>query len=57
MAEMEAFTSERLIQPHDAGAWLGMIQIGIALGFLGAFVLVYLIFSRIFPSLPLPVRD
>ncbi len=45
------------LQPHDAGAWLGMIQIGIALGFLGAFVGVYLVFSRIFPTLPLPVRD
>jgi hypothetical protein len=45
------------LQPHDGGAWLGMIQLGIAFGFLGAFVLVYLVFSRIFPSLPLPVRD
>ena len=45
------------LQPHDDGAWLGVIQIGIALGFLGAFVLVYLVFSRIFPTLPLPVRD
>jgi hypothetical protein len=40
--------------PADGGAWLGPIQIGIALGFLGAFALVYLIFSRIFPTLPLP---
>jgi len=30
------------------------IQIGISLGFLGAFALVYLMFSRVFPTLPLP---
>jgi hypothetical protein len=43
--------------PADGGAWFGAIQIGIALGFLGAFALVYLIFSRVFPTLPLPTRD
>jgi hypothetical protein len=43
--------------PNDGMAWLGPIQVGIALGFLGAFVLVYLIFSRVFPTLPLPTRD
>ena len=37
-----------------ARAWFGPIQLGIALGFLGAFVLVFLIFSRVFPTLPLP---
>jgi len=40
--------------PDDGSAWLGPIQIGIALGFLGAFSLVYLVFARIFPTLPLP---
>jgi hypothetical protein len=42
--------------PADDGAWVGPIQIGIALGFLGAFTLVFLIFSRVFPTLPLPKR-
>jgi hypothetical protein len=42
--------------PHDGMSWLGPIQIGIAAGFLGAFVLVFLIFARIFPGLPLPRR-
>ena len=43
--------------PGDDGVWLGPIQIGIALGFLGAFVLTFLIFSRVFPTLPLPKRS
>ncbi|HEX5066025.1 MAG TPA: hypothetical protein VFY49_07920 [Myxococcota bacterium] len=42
--------------PADGMAWLGLVQIGIGAGFLGAFVLVYLIFSRVFPTLPLPKR-
>jgi hypothetical protein len=42
--------------PADGGAWVGPIQIGIALGFLGAFVLNFLLFSRVFPTLPLPKR-
>jgi hypothetical protein len=42
--------------PDDGTAWAGPIQIGVALGFLGAFVLTFLIFSRIFPTLPLPRR-
>ena len=42
--------------PDDGLAWLGPIQIGIAAGFLGAYVLVYLVFSRVFPTLPLPQR-
>jgi hypothetical protein len=40
--------------PQDTWAWLGWIQIGIALGFLGAFALVYLTFTRVFPSLAVP---
>jgi hypothetical protein len=42
--------------PLDGSSWLGFVQIGIAAGFLGAFTLVFLIFSRIFPTLPLPSR-
>jgi predicted outer membrane lipoprotein len=45
------------LMPTDDGAWFGAIQIGIGLGFLGAFSLVYLLFSRVFPTLPLPARD
>jgi hypothetical protein len=42
---------------RDTWAWLGPIQIGIALGFLGAFALVYLTYTRIFPSLAVPQRS
>jgi hypothetical protein len=42
--------------PGDGGAWMGPIQLGLAAGFLGAFALVFLAFSRVFPSLPLPQR-
>ncbi len=42
--------------PDDGVAWLGGIQLGIAAGFFGGFILVYLIFSRVFPTLPLPAR-
>jgi hypothetical protein len=40
--------------PGDGSSWFGPVQLGIALGFGGAFILVYLIFSRVFPTLPLP---
>jgi hypothetical protein len=43
--------------PGDGLAWFGAIQVGVALGFLGAFVLVFLVFSRVFPTLPLPDRS
>jgi len=43
--------------PGEGLAWAGPIQFGVALGFLGAFVLTFLIFSRIFPTLPLPRRS
>ncbi|MEE8581620.1 MAG: hypothetical protein V3T33_08530 [Myxococcota bacterium] len=43
--------------PDDSLAWLGVIQIGIAAGFLGAFALVYLIYTRVFPSLAVPQRS
>ncbi|HXV37442.1 MAG TPA: hypothetical protein VEC18_09845 [Myxococcota bacterium] len=39
---------------QDGLAWLGPIQLGIAAGFFGAFALVYLTYSRIFPTLPVP---
>ncbi len=43
--------------PKDPAAWAGPVQFGIALGFLGAFVLVYLTFTRVFPSLAVPRRS
>ncbi len=41
----------------DQLAWLGPIQIGVLLGFAGAFALVFLVYSRIFPSLAVPERS
>jgi hypothetical protein len=41
-------------EPEDSFAFLGWIQIGVALGFLGAFSLTYLVFTRVFPSLCVP---
>ncbi|MDX1650271.1 MAG: hypothetical protein R3263_10495, partial [Myxococcota bacterium] len=38
--------------PDERWAFLGWIQAGLALGFLGAFALVFLVFTRVFPSLP-----
>lgn len=43
--------------PKDPAAWAGPVQFGIALGFLGAFALVYLTFTRVFPSLAVPRRS
>ncbi|MEM7410815.1 MAG: hypothetical protein AAF430_11315 [Myxococcota bacterium] len=43
--------------PEDGMSWFGPIQVGLAVGFLGAFVLTFLVFSRIFPTLPLPKRS
>ena len=40
--------------PDDTWAWLGWIQIGIALGFVGAFALCYLTYTRVFPALAVP---
>jgi hypothetical protein len=42
--------------PADGYAWLGPVQLGIAAGFFGAFALVFLIYSRIFPTLPISRR-
>ena len=42
----------------DGGfAWFGGLQLGIALGFLGAFALVFLIYTRVFPSLAVPAQE
>jgi hypothetical protein len=43
--------------PGDSWAFAGVIQLGIAAGFLGAFVLVFLFFTRVVPSLPVPRSD
>ncbi|HYB12026.1 MAG TPA: hypothetical protein VEG67_01065, partial [Myxococcota bacterium] len=42
------------LAPHDGSSWVGPIQFGIAAGFLGAFSLVYLLFTRVFPALAVP---
>jgi hypothetical protein len=38
--------------PKDTLAFLGLVQVGIAVGFLGAFALVFLLFSRRLPLQP-----
>jgi hypothetical protein len=43
--------------PENGFAWLGAVQLAIAAGFLGAFVLVYLGYSRVFPTLLVPRRS
>jgi len=43
--------------PDDTFSWLGFVQLGVAAGFLGAFGLVYLTFTRVFPSLAVPKRS
>ncbi len=40
--------------PDDTWAFLGGVQVGVALGFLGLFGLVWLTFARVFPSLAIP---
>jgi hypothetical protein len=42
--------------PTDTWAFLGLVQIGTALGFLGLFALTFLVFTRRFPSLAVPKR-
>ena len=42
------------LAPKDGLAWIGPVQLGIAAGFLGAFALVYLVYTRVFPSLAVP---
>ena len=46
------------LSPTNDAVWHGGFQLGIALGFFGAFVLVQLIVHRVFPTHPLPAaRD
>ena len=42
--------------PDDPTAPFGLVQFGIAAGFTGAFAGVYLVFTRVFPSLAVPRR-
>jgi hypothetical protein len=42
------------LEPDSTTAFAGFIQFGVAAGFLGAFALVYLIYSRIFPTTTVP---
>ena len=43
--------------PDDTWAFLGGVQVGVALGFTGLFGLVWLLFARVFPSLAVPKGD
>lgn len=40
--------------PDDTWAFLGGIQVGVALGFAGIFGLAWLVYTRVFPSLSVP---
>ncbi|MCP5056783.1 MAG: hypothetical protein GY937_08685, partial [bacterium] len=42
------------IVPDDSYAFLGTIQVGIALGFLGLFAMTVMAYQRIFPTLLVP---
>ncbi len=42
--------------PKESYSWAGIVQFGVAGGFLGAFALVFLVYTRIFPSLAVPRR-
>jgi hypothetical protein len=42
---------------NDMTAFLGLIPFCIALGFVGAFILVFLFYSRVFPSLPIAPKS
>ncbi len=45
------------LRPDDSFAWAGVIQFTMAAGFFGAFSLVYLVYTRVFPSLAVPERS
>jgi hypothetical protein len=45
------------LQPGESWSWLGLVQVGIALGFLGSFALVFLLYTRVFPTLAVPDRS
>jgi hypothetical protein len=42
--------------PKESFSFVGLVQLGVAGGFLGAFVLVFLVYTRVFPSLAVPRR-
>ena len=42
--------------PKESFAWAGAVQFGVAAGFVGAFALVFLVYTRVFPSLAIPRR-
>jgi hypothetical protein len=44
------------LEPQEPWSWLGPVQVGVALGFLGAFALVFLLYTRVFPTLAVPDR-
>jgi len=44
------------LEPANGASWVGLVQFGIAAGFLGAFLLVFLQYTRVFPSIALPER-
>ena len=41
----------------DMLSWFGLIQVGVALGFLGIFMLVVLFYSRVFPTVAVSIKD
>jgi len=42
--------------PADGASWVGLVQFGVAAGFLGGFLFVFLQYTRVFPSIALPER-
>lgn len=44
------------LEPANGASWVGFVQFGIAAGFLGAFLFVFLQYTRVFPSIALPER-
>jgi len=42
--------------PQDGTAWIGAVQVGVAAGFTGAFALVFLLYTRVFPGLAVPQK-
>jgi hypothetical protein len=41
----------------DMLSWFGLIQVGVGLGFLGIFLLVVLVYSRVFPTVAVSIKD
>jgi hypothetical protein len=42
--------------PKESFSFVGPVQLGVAAGFAGAFALVFLVYTRVFPSLAVPRR-